>query len=142
MGFIVKEKRMIIAVDFDGVICTNGYFPDIGQPNMRVINALIAHRKKGTHLILWTCRTGEALVQAVNFCKNFGLEFDAVNENLHMMAEAFGEDCRKVYADYYLDDKAMTVESLLLGTGKKPEPEKKPEKKFYGTPSKVRIVRK
>ena len=130
---------MIIAVDFDGVICTNGHFPEIGPPNMRVINALISRKRNGTHLILWTCRTGDALAKAVNFCRNFGLEFDAVNENLPMMIEQFGEDCRKVYADAYLDDKSMSVERLL-GTEKKPE--KRSVEKVQVTPSKARIVRK
>ena len=90
--------KIIIAVDFDGVIVENR-FPSIGRPHMGVINGLIERRKKGDKLILWTCRCGQQLTDAVAFCRNMGLEFDAVNENLQMMIDKHGSDSRKVYAD-------------------------------------------
>lgn len=132
---------MIIAVDFDGVICEEGCYPDVGKPNIRVINALIKLKREGTHLILWTCRTGDALAKAVTFCRNFGLEFDAVNENLPMMIEKYGNDCRKIYADGYLDDRVFTLEKLF-GTEKKPDTAKRSVEKVQTVPSKARIVRK
>ena len=36
-----------------------------------------------------------------------GLEFDAVNENLAEVQQMFNNDTRKVYADLYIDDKAI-----------------------------------
>ena len=41
----------------------------------------------------------------MTWCEEHGIEFDAVNENLPRIIKAFGGDCRKVYADEYLDDK-------------------------------------
>ena len=38
-----------------------------------------------------------------------GLKFDAVNENLPEMIKLFGSDSRKVFADYYLDDKNLSL---------------------------------
>ena len=102
---------MIIAVDFDGVICVSE-FPNIGRPHINVIDALIKRRKKGDKLILWTCRHDKLLDDAVAFCRNMGLEFDAVNENLDFMIEKYG-DSRKVGADYYLDDKSVTPDWLF-----------------------------
>lgn len=99
---------MIYAVDFDGCLCRNAY-PDIGEPNVPVIEHLKALQKKGNHVILWTCRSGEHLEAAVQWCAKAGLVFDAVNDNLPMMVEAFGSNPRKVYADQYLDDKAITI---------------------------------
>ena len=104
---------MIIAVDFDGVIVENR-FPSIGRPHIGVINGLIERRKKGDKLILWTCRCGPTLIDAVAFCRNVGLEFDAVNENLPMMIEKYGSDSRKVYADCYIDDRNKDTEWLLF----------------------------
>lgn len=95
----------IIAVDFDGTLCTNVH-PFIGDPNQELINVLIGLREKGAKLILWTCRAGSVLAQAVEWCKSFGLEFDAVNENLPGIVQAFGHDSRKIYADLYIDDRA------------------------------------
>ena len=43
----------------------------------------------------------------------FGLEFDAVNENLPEINELFGGDCRKIYADVYLDDKSARPEEVI-----------------------------
>lgn len=63
----------------------------------------------GDKLILWTCREGALLDEAVLWCLNRGLKFDAVNDNLPEDIEKYGNNCRKVNADVYLDDKNRTV---------------------------------
>ena len=100
---------MIIAVDFDGVITPNGHWPSVGEPNAAVIEWLKELKENGNKLILWTNRVGEALETAVEFCRSYGLEFDTVNENLPEIIEYFGSDCRKVYANYYIDDRAVCI---------------------------------
>ncbi len=100
----MMRKYKIIAVDFDGTLSI-GKWPDIGEPNVRLIEDLKLRRQRGDKLILWTCRTNELLTAAVEWCRAFGLEFDAVNENLPEIVEAFGGDSRKIYADEYIDDK-------------------------------------
>lgn len=100
--------RKAIAIDFDGCLCENRW-PEIGAPNMDVISAAIAERENGTALILWTCRVGERLGEAVAWCAGFGLEFDAVNANLPERIAAYQNDCRKVCADEYWDDAAVVM---------------------------------
>ena len=100
------EQGKTIAVDFDGTLVVDK-FPEIGEPNLELINWLINYRNNGGKLILWTSRNGEVLPKAVEFCKSLGLEFDAVNENLKEVQEKWKGDTRKVLADYYLDDKAI-----------------------------------
>ena len=100
---------MIIAVDFDGTLCNNAW-PAIGAPRGGVIAYLTARKAAGDKLILWTNRTGERLSEAISWCAEQGIEFDAVNENLPEMVGKFGGNCRKVYADQYIDDKAMRPE--------------------------------
>ena len=95
----------VIAVDFDGTLCKNRW-PAIGEANLALIHWLIERRKAGDKLILWTCRCDRMLERAVVWCEALGLEFDAVNENLAENVEKYGNDCRKVFADIYLDDKA------------------------------------
>lgn len=98
---------MIIAVDFDGTLCTPNY-PYAGQPNTYLLNVLTQLKKAGkAELILWTCRTNEALKFAVDWCRERGLEFDAVNENLPRIVEQFGGDNRKVFANVYIDDASV-----------------------------------
>jgi len=69
----------VIAVDFDGTLCESKY-PDIGEPALELINILKECRECGHKIILWTCRSGELLNNAIEFCKSYGLEFDAVND--------------------------------------------------------------
>lgn len=94
----------IIAVDFDGTLCENRW-PEIGEPKFGTIMYLKKEKKNGARLILWTCRVGEMLKNAVAWCTEYGLEFDAVNENLPEIVKSFGSDTRKIFANEYLDDK-------------------------------------
>lgn len=100
-------QSKIISVDFDGTLCTNKW-PDIGEPNRELIDYLKDQQKQGVKLILWTCRSEERLEKAVKWCTDQGLIFDAVNENLPEIISLFGSDTRKIYADQYIDDKAMS----------------------------------
>lgn len=99
---------MIIAVDFDGVLTPEGYWPKIGPPNNKLIQWLITQQQNGAKVILWTCRVGEAVTNAIKFCSNHGLIFDAVNENLPEIIALYGCESRKIFADIYIDDRAYT----------------------------------
>ena len=94
---------MIIAVDFDGTLCANEW-PDIGAPNEKLINFLKERRKQGDWLILWTMREGWALLNAIYWCDEHGLQFDAVNDNLNELKEQYHNNPRKVFANWYIDD--------------------------------------
>lgn len=96
----------IIAVDFDGTLCKNKW-PDIGEPNYRLIDYLIDEQKSGSKVILWTCRCGKYIDNAIGWCKDHGLYFDAVNSNLNEHMESFESDSRKIFAHVYIDDRAM-----------------------------------
>lgn len=93
----------IIAVDFDGTLCVNRW-PEIGKARQPVIDWLIMQKQKGVKLILWTMRSGEKLTEAVRWCEAHGLTFDAVNDNLPEIQAQYGNNPRKVFANYYLDD--------------------------------------
>jgi len=98
----------IIAVDFDGCLCTNAW-PRIGDPNMPLIENLIQRRRRGEKIILWTNRTDKRLEEAVHWCMEYSLRFDGVNENLLEVVDYFGSDSRKIFANEYWDDKAVNV---------------------------------
>ena len=82
------KKYEIIAVDFDGTLCSDCY-PDIGKPNLPLIELLKALKREGCRIVLWTCRCGRELEQAVQWCEEFGLEFDKVNRNTDAIRERF-----------------------------------------------------
>ena len=108
------SANTVVAVDFDGTLCKS-VFPDCGEPIIEVVNFVKEIKKKGAKIILWTCREGEVLSIALDWCKEYGLEFDYINENDPKRTELWGSDCRKVGADLYLDDRAINVFSLIGG---------------------------
>lgn len=92
-----------IAVDFDGTIVEHEY-PAIGKEKLFAFQTLKELEKLGARLILWTFRTGKELDEAVEYCKNNGIEFYAVNKNYP--EEIFDDTIsRKIDADIYIDDK-------------------------------------
>ena len=110
------ERRKIIACDFDGTLYTDDY-PEVGEPIWKTINYCKGQKENGAILILWTCREGDDLVEAVELCKEVGLTFDYVNENAAQNRRLYFQ--RKIIADEYIDDKAINVNDL-------------PSEKFYG----------
>lgn len=103
-----ENFNKVIAVDFDGTLCVNRY-PCIGKPKKRVIRKLKREQRNGAFIILWTCRTDRALLDAIAFCKVHGIHLDAVNENLNHRIRMYDTDPRKVGADEYWDDKARRI---------------------------------
>ena len=94
---------MIYAIDFDGTLCEDKY-PEIGEPNQPLIDFLKSEQQNGAELILWTMRGGKLLYNAIYWCHDLGLEFDAINDNILHLQEKFGNNPRKVYADRYIDN--------------------------------------
>lgn len=103
---------MLIAVDFDGTIVQHKY-PEIGEPLEGAFETLRDLVAAGNRLVLYTCREDckrrKYLTEAVNFCRENGVEFVSVNENAlddDFRAE-HGCQRRKPYAQCYIDDSAL-----------------------------------
>lgn len=107
--------RKVITIDFDGCLCENSY-PDIGEPHWDVIDKAIEESEAGAALILWTCRTGEKLAEAIYACTGWGLFFDEVNANLQERIGQYGVESRKISADEYWDDKAVLMDGSETDT--------------------------
>lgn len=100
---MIELRDIKIAVDFDGTIVDHEY-PAIGKEKLFAFRTLKELEKRGARLILWTIRTGKELDEAVEFCRNNGIEFYAVNRNYP--EEIFTDEVsRKINADLFIDDK-------------------------------------
>lgn len=97
---------MIIAVDFDGVLCEN-QFPRIGPPNYRMISMTRELIDNGNEVVLWTSRVDNRLDEAVKWCEDLGLHFCAVNGSAPSNVEKYGTNPRKIFADVYIDDHSI-----------------------------------
>lgn len=113
---------MRIAVDFDGTINEKEEeYPFGSTPNMELINFLIDMKKQGHKIILSTLRENEVLDYALEYCEKLGLKFDKINENLDKDIQKWGYDPRKISADYYIDDRNLTLENYKKIKGNKNE---------------------
>lgn len=97
---------MIIAVDFDGTIVEHKY-PLIGKELPFATTTLLKLMERQHRLILWTARRGRLLQEAVDWCKERGIEFYAINKNFP--EEELSEDnCfGKINADIFIDDRNL-----------------------------------
>ena len=109
----------IICVDFDGTIAKNAY-PEIGEPIEGAFEVLLELKAAKWKVILWTCREGDTLKNAVEYCRQYGLEFDAVNEAVDDFRQGLK---RKPFANYYIDDRNIgglpdwkTIREILFST--------------------------
>ena len=96
---------MIIAVDFDGTIVEHQY-PEIGKElpfATETLRMLIADQHK---LILWSVREGKLLEDAIEWCRERGVEFYAVNKAFpEEKVEYNNHFSRKIKADLWIDDR-------------------------------------
>lgn len=96
---------MIIAVDFDGTIVRHEY-PRIGKEIPFATKTLKMLAADGHRLILWTVREGQLLDEAIQWCRDRGVEFYAVNKEYP--EETFDKNnmfSRKPKVDMWIDDR-------------------------------------
>lgn len=97
---------MTIAVDFDGTIVKHRY-PKIGEEIPFAIETLKMLQKDHHRLILWSVREGQLLDEAIEWCRQRGLEFYAVNRDYPEEAEEHKGFSRKLKADLFIDDRNL-----------------------------------
>lgn len=97
---------LTIAIDFDGTIVTHEY-PRIGKEIPFAIDTLKRIQNDfQACLIMWTVREGVELQEAVDFCKERGLEFYAVNNN-YPEEKSTDKQPRKLKVDLFIDDRNL-----------------------------------
>ncbi|HRG01669.1 MAG TPA: hydrolase [Bacteroidia bacterium] len=99
----INNNSKTIAIDFDGTIVEHQY-PRIGKEMLFAFATIKELQKKGHKLILNTYRTGALLDEAVEYCRQNGVEFYAVNKNYP--EEVITENTpRKLDVDVFIDDR-------------------------------------
>lgn len=98
---------MIIAVDFDGTIVEHKY-PAIGKEIPFATDTLKQLIREHHKLILWSVREGDLLQEAVDWCRERGVEFFAVNKDFpEEQQTAEHHFSRKIKADIFIDDRNL-----------------------------------
>ena len=98
---------MTIAVDFDGTIVEHKY-PEIGEEKPFAIDTLKMLIRDRHKLILWSVREGKLLEDAVEWCRERGVEFYANNRDYP--EETWDNNphfSRKLKVDIFIDDRNL-----------------------------------
>ena len=121
--FLVNEainlckEGISIAVDFDSTLCLTDGYPNILGPNGDCFWILHKWQDMGCKILLHTMRHGKDLEEARVWCANCKFFFDGVNHNPENEARD-PEYNEKMYAMFYIDDKAFGTPLLHDTTGK------------------------
>lgn len=94
----------VIAVDFDGTI-VDQEFPLIGEEIPGATQTLKTLQDKGFIICIWTCRENNYLLSAIEWLKQRDFTPDYINA-APPYSDKLG-DSRKIYADFYFDDKSF-----------------------------------
>ncbi len=98
---------MVIAVDFDGTIVEDRY-PEIGTEQPFATETLRMLIRDRHQLILWTVREGRCLEEAIEWCRERGVEFYAVNKDYPEEEMSKNNHySRKIKADFFIDDRGI-----------------------------------
>ncbi len=100
---------MIIAVDFDNTIARTT-FPEIHDEIPDAISVLSRFQQAGHIVILWTCREGQVLNDALLWLADHGFTPDCVNCHSEKQIAKWENDPRKIGADIYIDDRNALCE--------------------------------
>ena len=139
---------MFIAIDFDGTIVEHKY-PRIGNEIPFAVETLKKLQRDGHKLILWSVRERELLDEAVEWCRERGLEFYSINSNYTEENKQHEHFSRKLKADLFIDDrnlgglpdwgtiyqmvsKKMSWEDVMQEDNYDDEDYKKKDKGFFG----------
>lgn len=111
MATIAKSRPMVLAVDLDGTLCEykEGGPAEIGPLVPGMLEQLLAMKAARWKIVIWTVRPDSPALRKQ--LDAYEVPYDYVNENPH--GPPNGSD--KIYADVYLDDKAMQFSGETKG---------------------------
>ena len=102
------KTRRVLAVDFDGVISSYSGWNGLGrfgEPVEHCRTSLQALQNMGWDIIIFTTR-GDDIKEVERYLNFHRIPYDKINENMESSPENVSD--RKVLADVYLDDRAVT----------------------------------
>ena len=100
------KKTVVLAIDFDGTLVLAKY-PEIGL-DLGGLFWLSQLHAMGCELVLWTCRTGQYLEDALLWLGKNGYSDVLAGVNSKAPSCTWMEDDpRKIYADIYIGDRAL-----------------------------------
>jgi hypothetical protein len=109
-GMATRPK--ILALDLDDTLLHDAH-PDLGKPVAGIIPQLEALRATGWVIVIWTVRNEDKEIS--EHLKRLGIPFDYINDHPWNIKGA----SRKIYADVYLDNRALNFDGETKGLAAK-----------------------
>jgi hypothetical protein len=100
------DGKLVIAIDFDGTIATLS-FPEVGTLIKQADVIIRRLHAQGHKIVINTCRSGKYEGLAQDFLDENMIPYDLINANLAELITQYKQDCRKISADIYIDDKCI-----------------------------------
>ena len=97
---------LVLSIDFDGTICEHS-FPEVGKLKLGAGYYIKQLYDEGHKIIINTCRSGKYEGMAQDFFDANEIPYHYINGNLPELIEQYKQDCRKISADLYIDDKCL-----------------------------------
>ena len=107
----MKNSPLTVAIDFDGVVVEERY-PEIGSLRPGARETIDWLYTSGNWVIINSCRTGAEERAMIAFLRENAIPFHAANANLAHRIEMYGNDCRKIGADIYIDDRSLFADDI------------------------------
>ena len=105
-------RPKVVAVDLDDTIL-HDEFPGMGKPIDGMREQLQAVRELGWKIAIWTVRNEDK--EVAERLKKYQIPFDFINENPYGPPNG----SRKIYADLYLDNRALTFDGNTKNLARK-----------------------
>ena len=111
-GVTMATRPKVLALDLDDTTLFDAH-PALGKPIDGIIQQLEVLKAMGWLITIWTVRNESK--EIAEHLKKLGVPFDYINEN------PFGPSggSRKIYADVYLDDRALNFDGETKGLAEK-----------------------
>ena len=100
------NKKLILSIDFDGTIAELSW-PEVGPLRKDADTYINLLYNEGHTIIINTCRTGKYEGLAQDFLEYHGIKYHYINSNEPELIKIYRQDCRKISADIYIDDKCL-----------------------------------
>lgn len=100
-----RIENLPVCVDFDGTLVTHRY-PLIGEENKPCVDVLKKWSDNGVGIILDTMRSGKLLDEAVQWCKERGIELYGVGKDPYQNEWT---DSNKCYGVFSVDDRNLGI---------------------------------
>lgn len=102
-------KYKHIAIDWDGTIVEDGAYPDAGIFKPHVVKVLKRIWDECGEIVIWTCRNGDEQIATIEKkLASVGIFDYKINQPFDHFTNIYGGDnARKIFADVYIDDRAI-----------------------------------